>query len=58
MLSLPVELMHHSLGDGLSDGGGRVTGHANDIVAQLSSAADSGWWSLTCLYHLHVFDLA
>jgi hypothetical protein len=58
LLSPPVELTHHSLGDGLSDGGGTVTGRANDIVARLSSAADSGWWSLTCLYHLHVFDLA
>jgi hypothetical protein len=58
MLSLPVELMHHSLGDGLSDCGRTVTGCANDIVARLSSAADSGWQSSTCLYHLHVFDLA
>jgi hypothetical protein len=51
-------LTHRSLGDGLSDGGGTVTGRANDIVARLSSAADSGWRSLTCLYHLHVSDLA
>jgi hypothetical protein len=50
--------MHHSLGDGLSDVGRTVTGHANNIVARLSSPADSGWWSLTCLYHLHVSDLA
>jgi hypothetical protein len=54
---MPVELMHHSLGDGLSDSGGTVARCANVIVARLSSAADSGWWSLTCLYHLHVFDL-
>ena len=58
MLSPPVELTHHSLGDGLSDCGRTVTGCANDIVAQLSSAADSGWRSLTCLYLLHVSDLA
>jgi hypothetical protein len=58
LLSLPVELTHHSLGDGLSDGGRTVTGRANDIIARLSSAADSGCWSLTCLYHLHVIDLA
>jgi hypothetical protein len=51
-------LTHHSLGDGLSDGGRTVTGCANDIVERLSSAADSGWRSLTCLYHLHVSDLA
>ncbi len=44
MLSPPVELMHHSCGDGLSDG--------------LSSMEHSGWWSWTDLYHLHVFDLA
>jgi hypothetical protein len=58
LLSPPVELTHHSLGDELSDGGGTVTGRANNIVARLSSAADSGWQSLTCLYHLHVSDLA
>jgi hypothetical protein len=50
--------MHHSLGDGLSDGGGTVAGRAYDIVARLSSAADSGWRSSSCLDHLHVFDLA
>jgi hypothetical protein len=50
--------MHHSFGDGLSDGGRTVAGCANDIIARLSSVADSGWWSLTDLYHLHVFDLA
>ena len=51
-------MTHRSLGDGLSDGGGTVTGRANDIVARLSSAADSGWRSSTCLYLLHVSDLA
>jgi hypothetical protein len=50
-------LTHHSLDDGLSDGGGTATGRANDIVARLSSAADSGWKLLTWLYHLHVSDL-
>ncbi len=33
LLSLPVELMHHSSGDGLSDGGGTVARRANDIIA-------------------------
>jgi hypothetical protein len=39
----PVELMHCSLGDGLSDGGGTVAGCANDIVARLSLFRGRFW---------------
>jgi hypothetical protein len=50
-------LLHCSFGDKLSDGGRKVAGCANNIIAWLFSAADSGWQSSTYLYHLHILTL-